>query len=90
MLFRSAISTVEAFDGIFTELEEKGHKPTFNAMDNQGTTPLKAYLKRKDCKWQFVEPNNHRVNAAERAIQSYKNHIINELCSADSKYPIQL
>ena len=33
---------IKAFDGIFTELEEKGHKPTFNVTDNQATTSLKA------------------------------------------------
>ena len=76
---------IKAFDGIFTELEEKGHKPRFNVTDNQPTTPLKVYLKSKDCKWQFVEPNNHCVNAAERAIQSFKNYTINEVCSTDSK-----
>ena len=42
---------IKAFDGIFTELEEKRHKPTFNVTENQATAPLKAYLKSKDCKW---------------------------------------
>ena len=65
---------IKAFDGIFTELEEKGHKPTFNVTDNQATTPLNAYLKSKDCKWQFVELNNHRINTSKRVIQSFKNN----------------
>ena len=32
---------IEAFNKIFTELTEKGHKPTFNVTDNQAVTPLK-------------------------------------------------
>ena len=44
----------------------------------------------KECKWQFIEPSNHRVNAAKRAIQTFKNHMISSLGSTDSKWPMQL
>eukprot|EP00804_Cyclotella_cryptica_P013523 CCRYP_017243-RA/>CCRYP_017243-RA protein AED:0.41 eAED:0.30 QI:0/0/0/1/1/1/5/0/1642 len=71
-------------------LKTKGYKPTFNVTDNQATTPIKSYLNTEDCKWQFVEPHNHRVNAAERAIQTFKNHFISGLCSTDSNWPLQL
>ena len=64
---------IEAFDKIFTELTEKGHKPRLNATDNQAVTPLKKYLCAQNCRWKFVEPANHRVNAAERTIQTFKN-----------------
>ena len=83
-------SIIAAFDDIFTDLTTKGYKPTFNVTDNQATTPLKAYLKKEDCKWQFVEPTNHRVNAAERAIQTFKNHFISGLCTTDVDFPLQL
>ena len=81
---------IKAFDEIFTEFTQKGYKPTFNVTDNQATTPIKAYLKEAGCRWQLVEPINHRVNAAERAIQTFKNHFISGLCSTDSEWPIQL
>ena len=74
---------ITAFDEIFKDLTEKGYKPQFNVIDNQDTTPLKAYLKKEDCTWQFVEPTNYRVNAAERAIQTYKNHMISGLSTTD-------
>eukprot|EP00804_Cyclotella_cryptica_P027018 CCRYP_013666-RA/>CCRYP_013666-RA protein AED:0.36 eAED:0.36 QI:0/-1/0/1/-1/1/1/0/319 len=83
-------SNMTAFDNIFQDLKSKGYKPTFNVTDNQATTPIKAYLDTEDCKWQFVEPNNHRVNAAERAIQTFKNHFVSGLCSTDSNWPLQL
>ena len=67
---------VEIVKTILETIEEKGHRPCFNVTDNQAAKPLKTYLKSKDCKWQFVEPHNHCVNAAERAIQTFKNHII--------------
>ena len=58
-------SIIEAFDEIFTDLTNKGYKPTFNVTDNQATTPLKAYLQKEDYVWQFVGPTNHYVNAVE-------------------------
>eukprot|EP00804_Cyclotella_cryptica_P005555 CCRYP_003060-RA/>CCRYP_003060-RA protein AED:0.28 eAED:0.31 QI:0/0/0/1/0/0/4/0/813 len=79
-----------AFNHVFQDLKAKGYKPTFNVTDNQATTPIKAYLGTEDCKWQFVKPHNHRVNAAERAIQTFKNHFISGLCSTDSNWPLQL
>ena len=81
---------VAAFDDIFTELKEKGYKPQLNVSDNQSATQIKQFLTSKDCEWQFVEPHNHRVNAAERAIQTFKNHFISGLCCSDSEFPLQL
>ena len=76
-------TVIAAFEGIFNELKEKGYTPTLNVTDNQATKPIKAFLKKEGCKWQFVELNNHRINAAERAIQTYKNHFISGLASTD-------
>jgi hypothetical protein len=59
-------------------------------MDNQAVAALKDYLHAENCAWQFVEPNNHRVNAAERAIQTFKIHFISGLCTTDKAFPLQL
>ena len=37
-----------------------------------------------------MEPSNHRVNATERAIQTFKNHFISGLCTTDENWPLQL
>jgi len=81
---------IKAFDEVFQDLKDRGYKPTLNITDNQATRPLKKYLKSEDCQWQFVEPHNHRVNAAERAIQTFKNHFIRGLCTTDQDWPMQL
>ena len=46
---------VDTFQRIFDILVEKGHRPLLNITNNQATAPLKAFLKSKQCKWQFVE-----------------------------------
>ena len=81
---------ITAFKEVFNELKSKGYAPQFNVTDNQATVPIKAFLKTQECKWQFVEPSNHRVNAAERAIQTFKNHFISGLSSTDLHWPLQL
>ena len=81
---------VGAFDSIFTNLKKKGFAPKFNVTDNQAATAIKKFLTKEECKWQFVEPSNHRVNAAERAIQTHKNHFISGLCTTDTDWPLQL
>ena len=81
---------IGAFEKVFARLEEKGYKPTFNVTDNQAANLIKRYLKTQDCQWQFVEPSNHQVNAAERAIQTYKKYFISGLCLTDTNWPIQL
>ena len=59
-------------------------------MDNQATKVIKAYLTPQKVSLQLVEPHNHRVNAAERAIQTFKNRFIGALGTTNADFPIQL
>ena len=83
-------SIFEAFKAKFEMLEEKGYKPKVNVMDNQATKYIKQFLTKKECKLQLVEPHNHRVNAAERAIQTFKDAFIAALATTDVDFPLQL
>jgi hypothetical protein len=47
---------------------------------------LKKILTDNECKLQLVEPHNHRVNAAERAIQTFKDAFIVALATTDSNF----
>jgi hypothetical protein len=80
----------KAYKAYFIELEQKGYKPKLNIMDNQATKHIKKFLTENDCKLQVVEPHNHRVNAAERAIQTFKAAFIAALVTTDSDFPLQL
>jgi hypothetical protein len=81
---------LEAYTKNFEYLVSKGFKPKDNAMDNQATKAIKAYLTPQQVTLQLVEPHNHRVNAAERAIQTFKNRFIDSLGTTDSEFPVQL
>ena len=80
-------SMIKAFKENIEYLGERGFKPTFNIIDNVASKAIRAYLKKEKVGIQLVEPHNHRVNAAERAIRTFKNHFIAGLCIGDRKFP---
>ena len=59
-------------------------------MDNECSKDIQKIVEANNTKIQFVEPHQHRVNAAERAIQTFKNHFIAGLCTVDNAFPLQL
>ena len=87
---RSDASMVEAYQDVYKYLEDRGFKPQFNVTDNKCSKAIKDFLKQQQATIQIVEPDNHRVNAAERAIQTFKNHFIAGLSTVDKNFPMQL
>jgi hypothetical protein len=59
-------------------------------LDNEASKILKAYLHQQDITFQLVPPYSHRRNSAERAIRSFKDHLIAGLCSTDKSCPMHL
>jgi hypothetical protein len=59
-------------------------------LDNDASKLLKTYLHQHNITFQFVPPYSHRQNAAERAIISFKYHLIAGLCSTDKSFPMHL
>ncbi len=66
------LSIFNAYKENFKQLAQKSFKPKLNVMDNQVTKHIKKFLTMEECKLQLVEPHNHRVSAAEQAIQCCK------------------
>ncbi len=59
-------------------------------MDNQASQTIKKFLTKNQCELMWVEPHNHCINVAERAIQTFKDHFVSMLATTDSKFPLQL
>ena len=78
---------VKTFQENVEYLTKRGFKPSFNIIDNVASKTVQSYLQTNDIKIQLVEPHNHRVNAAERAIQTFKNHLIAGFCTIDTACP---
>ena len=59
-------------------------------MYKEASTAVKTYITNANINYQLVEPNNHPVNAAERAIFTFKNNFVSGLSSVHSKLPMCL
>ena len=87
---RSDAEMIKAYESIYKYLDSKGFKPRLNVTDNECSKTIKEYIEGEGATIQLVEPDNHRANAAERAIQTFKNHFIAGLSTVDPSFPMQL
>jgi hypothetical protein len=79
-----------AFLFIEKKLTARGLQPTLMRLDNEALQLLKSYVHDKNIAFQLVPPYSHRRNAAERAIRSFKDHLIAGICSTDKAFPMHL
>ena len=70
-----------------TYLKNRGFKPILNIIDNVASKAVHAYLEAEKANIQLVDPHNHRVNAADRVIQTFKNHLIAGLSTCNTISP---
>ena len=81
---------LQAFESIYNELEDKGHKPTLHLLDNECSWAFKTFLRKKKTDIQIVEAHKHAVLAAEPAVKLITYHSIAHLTTIDPNCPIQL
>ncbi|KAL7527446.1 hypothetical protein ACHAXR_001968, partial [Thalassiosira sp. AJA248-18] len=87
---RDDTAMIDAFNDIINHLDDQGYKPNLNVMDNECSKAVEKFIKKQNITIQLVAPHNHRVNAAERAIRTFKEHFIAALATIDKKCPLQL
>jgi hypothetical protein len=87
---REAGSYVEAHRSIREHFQLLGIAPTILRLDNESSNQLSTYLQSEGISMQFVPPNNHRANKAERAIRDFKNHFVSTLASVHPSFPMGL
>ena len=80
----------ECFKKNITYFSKRVFKTVYNVISNVATNAIKTYPESEKIKVQFVTPYDHRVNAEERAIQTFKNHTISGLCICDEAFPSML
>jgi len=81
---------IAAFTDILATLNACGYAPVLNVMDNECSKAVEAHIRSNKMDIHLVPPHNHRVNAAERAIMTFKEHFISALASVDKDCPLQL
>jgi hypothetical protein len=86
----TAPDLLKAFQSMEQELVARGLKPKLMKLDNEASKLLKDYLYQQDITFQLVPPYSHRRNSAQRAIRSFKDHLIAGVCSTDKSFPMYL
>ena len=81
---------VAAYQLLVDRLTSAGFEPKMHILDNEISAGYKEAIRKNKMKYQLVPPNDHRRNAAEKAIQVFKDHFIAVLCGTDIEFPLRL
>ena len=87
---RSKESIVQAYQKLIQHLTKRGFKPRLQRLYNEASKLLQDKIDKQQIQWQLVPPGNHRRNAAERQIRTFKNHFNAILAGPDPEFPLHL
>ena len=85
---RNASEIKNAWEKLHLTLSTCGITPSTYIIDNEAATEIKQAIKKYKISFQLTPPHIPRINAAERAICTFKNHFLSCLASVDPNYPI--
>jgi hypothetical protein len=84
---RKTEELVQGYNEMTEELQKAGIQPIVHRLDNETSTELIKAIEDRGIDYQIASPGDHRLNHAERAIQTFKNHFISILYGTDSSFP---
>jgi hypothetical protein len=84
---RKTASLVNGYNELYEDLRKAGFNPVLHQLDNKTSDELIKEIEKKGLDYQIASPGDHRLNHAERAIQTFKNHFIAILFGTDSSFP---
>jgi hypothetical protein len=87
---RTDASMITAFTEVITTLRARGYHPALNVMDNECSAAVEKHIKASKISIQLIPPHNHRVNAAKRAIATFKERFIAAFVTIDKLCLLQL
>ena len=85
---RTPGAMLKAYETIIQQLPEREARPTVHIFDNECSRDFKQAILDNRITYQTVPPHDRRRNAAEKAIQIFKDHFISVLCGTDETFPM--
>ena len=85
---RTAGDITKAWETLHEKFNTAGSTPSTYIMDNETSKELLQAITKKKIQYQLTPPHMHRTNAAERAIQTFKNHFQAGLSVCNSAFPV--
>eukprot|EP00536_Pseudo-nitzschia_multiseries_P014225 jgi/Psemu1/37964/gm1.37964_g len=79
---------LRGFTACYTRMKEDNIHAKIVRMDNETSKKLITYITKNNLDYQLASPGDHRLNHAERAIQTFKNHLITGLNGVDDDFPV--
>lgn len=87
---RTASKMVRAFTALMKRLKAAGIKPKKHILDNEASEEYKQAIKEQKMTYELVPKGQHRRNVAERAIQTWKAHMVGVLSGLPPTFPLSL
>ena len=84
---RTGPDLVAAYDELHKRLIKAGIVPVIQRLDNEVSESLIEAIESKGLDYQLASPYDHRLNPAERQVQTFKNHLISNLHGCDTSFP---
>ena len=85
---QQAKEITQAYKKCFKKLNNNINKPKLYILDNECSDNLKLAVIKKNAKHELVPPNQHRRNAAEKVICTFKNHFLSGFATYKDDFPI--
>ena len=86
---RETDSLIDAWECLHTRFSKHGHSIKIYILDNECSSKFKSVLNEHKITFELVPPHQHRRNAAERGIRTFKNHFLAGLATCDADFPIR-
>ena len=83
---RTEHALIHATQHLHERITAAGLHPSYHVLDNECSKGMKSYLASNDIIFQFVLPNYPRTHPADRAIATFKDHLIAGLSSTDPQF----
>ena len=87
---RQAKAILKGYQTLHTRLVNAGIRPRMQRLDNECSSIMKEFMTQQGIDFQLVNPGDHRRNAVERGMRTFKNHLIGGLASVDKDFPFHL
>ena len=85
---RAKEELLRSYKKIYSYLEARGFKPKLHKLDNETSTDVKEFITAQQAKYQYTPPGMHWSNAADKDVQTYKNHLTAGIASLPDDFPI--
>ena len=87
---QSEAELIRAYSVLHSKLTNRGLRPKFQIIDNECPSGLKDYMRRGGITYKLVPHHLYRTNSDERALQTFKDHLIAGITSCGPDFPLHL